>query len=75
VGTITDVETHQDAVGGATDAASYDASVTVGDTICVVLYSPPLVEETVKYAAGCELLVGTAQFATTIYWVNRLRGS
>jgi hypothetical protein len=57
VGTITEVKTHQDAGGGATDAASYDVSVKVGDTIYVVLYTPPLGEVTVKYAAGRELLV------------------
>jgi hypothetical protein len=57
VGTITEVKTHQGAVGGATGAASYDISVKVGDTIYVVLYTPPLGEETVKYAAGRELLV------------------
>jgi len=57
VGTITEVKTHQGAVGGATDAASYDVSVKVGDTIYVVLYTPPVGEETVKYAAGRELLV------------------
>jgi hypothetical protein len=50
VGTITEVKTHQEA-GGATDAASYDVSVKVGETIYVVLYTPPLGEETVKYAA------------------------
>jgi hypothetical protein len=57
VGTIIDVKTHQDAGGGATDVASYDVSVKVGDTIYVVLYTPPLGEETVKYAAGRDLLV------------------
>jgi hypothetical protein len=57
VGTITEVKTHQDAVGGATGAASYDVSVKVGDTIYVVLYTPPVGEVTVKYAAGRELLV------------------
>lgn len=56
VGTIVEVKTHQDA-SGATGAASYDVSVKVGDTIYVVLYTPPLGEETVKYAAGRELLV------------------
>jgi hypothetical protein len=56
VGTITEVKTHQEA-GGATDAASYDVSVKVGETIYVVLYTPPLGEETVKYATGRELLV------------------
>jgi hypothetical protein len=56
VGTIVEVKSHQDA-SGATGAASYDVSVKVGDTIYVVLYTPPLGEETVKYAAGRELLV------------------
>jgi hypothetical protein len=57
VGTITEVKTHQNAVGGAMGAASYDVSVKVGDTIYVVLYTPPLGEETVKYVAGRDLLV------------------
>ena len=60
VGTIIEVKTHQDA-GGATDAASYDVSVKVGDTIYVVLYTPPLGEETVKYVAGRELLVSVGK--------------
>jgi len=57
VGTITDVKTHQDAAGHATDPVSYDVSLQVGDTIYVVLYTPPLSQETVKYAAGRDLLV------------------
>ena len=57
VGTITEVKVHQTAAGGASDAASYDVSLKVGDTIYVLLYTPPLGEETVKYAAGRELLV------------------
>jgi hypothetical protein len=57
VGTITEVKTRQNAGGGTTGAASYDVSVKVGDTIYVVLYTPPLGEENVKYAAGRELLV------------------
>src|ERR1700727_683030 len=57
VGTITEVKVHQAAGSGASDAASYDVSVKVGDTIYVVLYTPPLGEKTVKYAAGRELLV------------------
>jgi len=56
VGTITDVKIHQTAPG-ASDAASYDVSVKVGNTIYVVFYTPPLGEETVKYIAGRELLV------------------
>jgi hypothetical protein len=57
VGTIIEVKTHQDAAVGAADSASYDVSVKVGDSIYVVLYTPPLGEKTVKYAAGRELLV------------------
>jgi hypothetical protein len=57
VGTITEVKVHQIAGSGSTDATSYDVSVKVGDTIYVVLYTPPLGEETVKYAAGRDLLV------------------
>lgn len=57
VGTITDVNVHQTAGSSASDAASYDVSVKVGDTIYVVLYTPPLGEPTVRYAAGRDLLV------------------
>jgi hypothetical protein len=57
VGTITEVKVHQTAGSGASDATSYDVSIKVGDTIYVVLYTPPLSEETVKYSAGRDLLV------------------
>ena len=58
VGTITAVKIHQSANNvGAADATSYDVSLKVGDTIYIVLYTPPLREETVKYAAGRDLLV------------------
>jgi hypothetical protein len=57
VGTITEVKTHQTAGSGASNTTSYDVSAKVGDTIYVVLYTPPLGQETVKYAAGRELLV------------------
>jgi hypothetical protein len=57
VGTITEVKAHQAAGSGASDAASYDVSVKVADTLYVVLYTPALGEETVKYAAGRDLLV------------------
>jgi hypothetical protein len=57
VGTITEVKVHQTAGSGASDAESYDVCVKVGDTIYVVLYTPPLGEETVKYSAGRDLLV------------------
>ena len=57
VGTITEVKTHPASGSGASGAASYDVSVKVGDTVYVVLYTPPLGEETVKYATGRDLLV------------------
>src|SRR5579864_1583171 len=57
VGTITEVKVHQTAGSGASDVTSYDVSVKVGDTIYVVLYTPPPGEETVKYSAGRDLLV------------------
>ena len=57
VGTITEVKAHQAAGSGSSDAASYDVSVKVVDTLYVVLYTPALGEETIKYAAGRDLLV------------------
>jgi hypothetical protein len=57
VGTIAEVKAHQAAGSGTSDAASYDVSLKVGDTVYVVLYTPPLGENTVKYAAGRDLLV------------------
>jgi hypothetical protein len=57
VGTITEVKIHQPAVDGASEAVSYDVSVKVGDTLYLVLYTPPLAMNTVKYAAGHDLLV------------------
>ena len=57
VGTITEVKAHQTAGSGAPDVATYDVSVKAGDTIYVVLYTPPLGEIMVKYAAGRDLLV------------------
>jgi hypothetical protein len=57
VGTITEVKPHQIATQGSSDVASYDVSVKVGDTIYLVLYTPPLGEGTPEYAAGRELLV------------------
>ena len=54
VATITDVQSHSDT---SSDTVSYDVSVRVGKTIYVVLYTPPLGVDTVKYAAGRELLV------------------
>jgi hypothetical protein len=57
VGTITEVKVHQTAGSSASDLVSYDVSITVGYTIYVAQYTPPLGQETVKYAGGRDLLV------------------
>jgi hypothetical protein len=57
VGTITEVKVHPAAADGPSDVVSYDVSVKVGDTIYLVLYTPPLGMNTVRYAGGRELLV------------------
>jgi hypothetical protein len=57
VATIMAVEPHQATADGASHDVSYEVSVKVGGTIYVVLYTPPLGTDTVKYAAGRELLV------------------
>jgi co-chaperonin GroES (HSP10) len=55
VGTITSVKPHQTQTESG--AATYEVSVKVGDTVYVVLYSPPFSASPVKYAAGRNLLV------------------
>jgi hypothetical protein len=56
VGTISDVKPHQAAADAASDVVSDDVSVKVKDTIYVVFYTPPLGMNTVRYAAGRDLL-------------------
>ena len=57
VGMIIEVKARQVAGDSASDPTSYDVSVKVGDTVYVVLYTPPLGELPPKYARGHELLV------------------
>src|SRR5271166_1933168 len=57
VAIITEVKPRQATGDGTSDPTSYDVSVKVGDTIYVVLYTPPLGELPPKYAAGREMLV------------------
>lgn len=57
VGTIIDVKVHQAAADASSDVVSYDVSLKVDGTIYVVLYTPPLGMNTVRYSAGRELLV------------------
>ena len=57
VGTIMAVAPHQGAAASDDSSTSYDVSVKVGETVYVVLYTPPFGRETVKYAAGRDMLV------------------
>lgn len=57
VAIITEVNPRQVAGGAASEPASYDVSVKVGETIYVVLYKQPLGEIPAKYEIGRELLV------------------
>jgi hypothetical protein len=57
VATIMEVKAHNAARESASDVTCYDVSVRVGNTIYVVLYTPPLGENNVEYFGGRELLV------------------
>ena len=65
VATIIEVKAHQVAGDRASDPTSYDVSAKVGDTIYVVLYTPPLGELPPKYAAGRSMLVLIGKNAIT----------
>ena len=56
---VIDVVTHQ-ATGPDASRPSYDVSLLIGDTVYVVLYTPPLGLDTTKYQVGQQLtaLVG-----------------
>lgn len=57
VGTITAVMAHPGGASTDPSTLSYDVSVKVGDTVYVVLYTPPHGIKVVQYAAGRQLLV------------------
>lgn len=65
VAMITEVNAREAKGESASDATSYDVSVKVGDTIYVVLYTPPLGELPPKYARGHELLVSVGKNTIT----------
>jgi hypothetical protein len=57
-GTITAVTTHLHSPGErASDAVQYDVSVKVGDTVYVVLLTPPNGANAVEYSRGVDLLI------------------
>lgn len=66
VATIVDVKPHQPAGDSSSSAAAnYDVTVKVAGTIYVVLYTDTLGTNTVKYAAGREVLVRVGKNAIT----------
>lgn len=56
LGTIMGVTRHPNAAGES-DIARYDVTLKVGNNVYVVLYSPPQGQNTVRYAAGMDILV------------------
>jgi hypothetical protein len=56
-GTITAVTVHQNAPGEpARDTARYDVSVKVGNTVYVVLFTPPSGSNAIEYSTGTDML-------------------
>ncbi len=70
VGTITSVQVHPPTSDADPSITSYEVSVRVGHTVYVVLYTPPLGGDAVRYEAGRDLLVlpGENRLRTTICW-------
>jgi hypothetical protein len=56
-GTITAVKTHDNSSQPEAGISRYDVSVRVGNTLYVVLYTPPDGSNTAKFEAGIEWLV------------------
>src|SRR5215470_7354726 len=65
VATITDVKPHQPGDTESSDVAKYDVSVKVADTVYLVLYTDTIGANTIKYAAGRELLVHIGKTSIT----------
>lgn len=57
VGTITSVKPHRAAPNAPSEDVSYDVCVKVADTVYLLLYTPPLGMNTVRYAGGRDILV------------------
>ena len=57
VAVIVGVKSHQAEPDDTSGVSRYEVSLKVGDTVYVVLYTPPLGVTTVKYAEGLNLLV------------------
>jgi hypothetical protein len=56
-GTIMEVKAHQSASESANATKQYDVSIKAGNTIYVVLFTPPKGSNLVEYKTGTEILV------------------
>jgi hypothetical protein len=72
MGTILVVEPHPASVGD-TEVARYDVSVKIGNTLYVVLYTPPSGAQSVQYAAGRDMLFLIGK--DTLTFVSRISGT
>jgi hypothetical protein len=57
IATVLAVSPHDSTTAADSSTASYDVSVKIGNTVYVVLYTPPLGMQNAKYAAGAEVVV------------------
>jgi hypothetical protein len=57
VGTITEVKPSQAVADAPSDVVTYDVCLRVKHTVYVLLYTPPLGMNTVRYSAGRDILV------------------
>ena len=57
IATVLAVAPHDSNDNVNSSAPTYDVSVRVGNTVYVVLYTPPLGMQNAKYAAGAEVVV------------------
>ena len=57
IATVMAVKAHTMNAGADSSSPSFDVTVRVGETLYVVLFTPPYGIETVKYAAGAQVLV------------------
>jgi hypothetical protein len=65
IATVVAVGPHSSAAQPDSTAPSYDISLQVGNTVYVVLYTPRLDLQTVKYAAGRQVLVSVGKDSVT----------
>jgi len=74
-GTILAVERHQASSAAETESTQYDVTVRIGDTVYVVLYTPPYGSNTVEYSAGLEFLFSVGKDVLTLATPGKREGN